>query len=59
MYTMGVDVGSASSKVVILEDGIRVVTEKLFSSVQVHQVLSVFLRKLLKQADSEWKIWPE
>ena len=29
MYTMGVDVGSASSKVVILEDGIRVVTEKV------------------------------
>ena len=26
---MGVDVGSASSKVVILEDGIRVVTEKV------------------------------
>ena len=29
MYTTGVDVGSASSKVVILEDGIRVVTEKV------------------------------
>ena len=29
MYTMGVDVGSASSKVVILEDGIRVVVEKV------------------------------
>ncbi len=28
MYTMGVDVGSASSKVVILEDGIRVVVQK-------------------------------
>ena len=29
MYTMGVDVGSASSKVVILEDGNRVVTSKV------------------------------
>ena len=29
MYTMGVDVGSASSKVVILEDGDRVVTSKV------------------------------
>lgn len=29
MYTMGVDVGSASSKVVILEDGIRVVVQKV------------------------------
>ncbi len=29
MYTMGVDVGSASSKVVILEDGERIVVEKV------------------------------
>ena len=29
MYTMGVDVGSASSKVVILEDGERIVAAEV------------------------------
>ena len=56
MYTMGVDVGSASSKVVILEDGIRVVVEKVVQLGTGSSGLSVFLTKPLKKADSESRI---
>lgn len=44
MFTMGIDIGSTSSKAVILEDGIRVAARKVIEAGIGQRVRTVFLR---------------
>ena len=51
MYTLGIDVGSSSSKAVILEDGKKIIAQPSLKSVPVHPVRNGSWTKSLKKTN--------